>query len=214
MASGNEGDPPRAQGRQGSQRRRLSSGRVAEEAEEVFRGYAFYRYQQEREERGAELPPDPEIEQIQQELRSSESQVGQRLAIIGDDIYRRYDAEFRTMLESLQPTRENAYEHFTKIASSLFESGINWGRVIALLAFGYRMAMHVWQRGVSGFLRRIARYVGDFMLQNRIARWIAQQGGWEAVQNLDNVYMKYMLVAAVAVLGYLVLRRFFTPCTP
>ncbi|XP_053819662.1 bcl-2 homologous antagonist/killer isoform X1 [Vidua chalybeata] len=97
---------------------------------------------------------------------------------------------------------------------SLFESGINWGRVIALLAFGYRMAMHVWQRGVSGFLRRIARYVGDFMLQNRIARWIAQQGGWEAVQNLDNVYMKYMLVAAVAVLGYLVLRRFFTPCTP
>ncbi|XP_068029105.1 bcl-2 homologous antagonist/killer isoform X2 [Anomalospiza imberbis] len=194
MASGNEGDPPRAQG---SQRRRLSSeGRVAEEAEEVFRSYAFYRYQQEREERGAELPPDPEIEQIQQDLR------------------RRYDAEFRTMLESLQPTRENAYEHFTKIASSLFESGINWGRVIALLAFGYRMAMHVWQHGVSGFLRRIARYVGDFMLQNRIARWIAQQGGWEAVQNLDNVYMKYMLVAAVAVLGYLVLRRFFTPCTP
>ncbi|NXB91617.1 BAK protein, partial [Vidua macroura] len=84
-----------------------AEGRVAEEAEEVFRGYAFYRYQQEREERGAELPPDPEIEQIQQELRSSESQVGQRLAIIGDDIYRRYDAEFRTMLESLQPTREN-----------------------------------------------------------------------------------------------------------
>nr|XP_041577238.1 bcl-2 homologous antagonist/killer isoform X1 [Taeniopygia guttata] len=143
--------------------------------------------------------------------RSTESQVGQRLAIIGDDIYKRYDAEFRTMLESLQPTRDNAYEHFTRIASSLFESGINWGRVIALLAFGYRMAMHVWQRGVSGFLRRIARYVGDFMLQNRIARWIAQQGGWEAVQTLDNVYIKYVLVAAVVVLGYLVLRRFFSP---
>lgn len=43
-------------------------GRVAEEAEEVFRSYAFYRYQQEREERGAEVPPDPEIEQIQQDL--------------------------------------------------------------------------------------------------------------------------------------------------
>ncbi|NXB64711.1 BAK protein, partial [Struthidea cinerea] len=81
--------------------------RVAEEAEEVFRSYAFYRYQQEREERGAEVPPDPEIEQIQQDLESTGSQVGQRLAIIGDDIYRRYDAEFRTMLESLQPTRDN-----------------------------------------------------------------------------------------------------------
>lgn len=50
-------------------------------------------------------------------LGSTGSQVGQRLAIIGDDIYKRYDAEFRTMLESLQPTRDNAYEHFTKIAS-------------------------------------------------------------------------------------------------
>ncbi|KAL9824601.1 bcl-2 homologous antagonist/killer isoform 1-T1 [Geothlypis trichas] len=206
MASGKEGN----EGRRGSHG--LSSeGRVAEEAEEVFRSYAFYRYQQERQERGAELPPDPEIEQIQQDLESTGSQVGQRLAIIGDDIYRRYDAEFRTMLERLQPTRHNAYEHFTKIASSLFESGINWGRVIALMAFGYRLAMHVWQRGVSGFVRRIARYVGEFMLQHRIARWIAQQGGWEAVQNLDNVYVKYLLVAAVVVvLGHLVLRRFFT----
>ncbi|KAM6998466.1 bcl-2 homologous antagonist/killer [Passerculus sandwichensis] len=207
MASGNEGNEQR-RGSHGLS----SEGRVAEEAEEVFRSYAFYRYQQERQERGAELPPDPEIEQIQQDLESTGSQVGQRLAIIGDDIYRRYDAEFRTMLESLQPTRHNAYETFTKIASSLFESGINWGRVIALLAFGYRLAMHVWQRGVSGFLRRIARYVGEFMLQHRIARWIAQQGGWEAVQNLDNVYVKYLLVVAVVVvLGHLVLRRFLTP---
>ncbi|NXR16766.1 BAK protein, partial [Cinclus mexicanus] len=84
-----------------------AEGRVAEEAEEVFQSYAFYRYQQERQEQGAELPPDPEIEQLQQDLESTSSQVGQRLAIIGDDIYRRYDAEFRTLLETLQPTRDN-----------------------------------------------------------------------------------------------------------
>ncbi|NWW33176.1 BAK protein, partial [Panurus biarmicus] len=82
-------------------------GCVAEEAEEVFQSYAFYCYQQEREERGAEVPPDPEIEQIQQDLESTRSQVGQRLAIIGDDIYKRYDAEFRTILETLRPTRDN-----------------------------------------------------------------------------------------------------------
>uniref|UniRef100_A0A8C5UAW6 Bcl-2 Bcl-2 homology region 1-3 domain-containing protein n=1 Tax=Malurus cyaneus samueli TaxID=2593467 RepID=A0A8C5UAW6_9PASS len=120
---------------------------------------------------------------------------------------------------------------------SLFESGINWGRVIALLAFGYRLAMHVWQRGVSGFLRLIARCLGEFMLQHRIARWIAQQGGWVrgtgqggqgdslgqrvtdpsvpspqvAALDLDNVYVKYVLVMAVVVLGHLAVRRFFTP---
>ncbi|KFP84183.1 Bcl-2 homologous antagonist/killer, partial [Acanthisitta chloris] len=182
---------------------------VVEETEEVFCSYVFHRYQQEREERGEELPRDTEIEQIKQDLDSTGSQVGQRLAIIGDDIYRRYDAEFRKMLETLQPTKGNAYEHFTTIASSLFESGINWGRVIALLGFGYRMALHVYQHGLTGFLRRIARYVGEFMLQNRIAHWIAQQGGWVAALDLDNVYMKYMVVVALIVVGHLVVRRFF-----
>ncbi|XP_032936222.1 bcl-2 homologous antagonist/killer [Catharus ustulatus] len=209
MASGNDGDPPQLEGHRGSLL--LSSeGRVAEEAEEVFRSYAFYRYQQERAERGAELLPDPEIEQIQQDLDSTSSEVGHRLAIIGDDICRRYEAEFRTMLESLQPTRDNAFENFTKIASSLFESGINWGRVIALLAFGYRLAMHVWQCGLGGFLRRIARFLGEFMLHHRIARWIAQQGGWAAaIRRYNEIYIKFVLVAAVVLLGHLVVRRFF-----
>ncbi|KFR00810.1 Bcl-2 homologous antagonist/killer, partial [Opisthocomus hoazin] len=189
-----------------------SEDRVVKETEEVFRSYAFYRYQQEREESGEEVPMDPEIVEIQQELGSTGSLVGRRLAIIGDDINERYDAEFRCMLKSLQPTKENAYEYFTRIASSLFESGINWGRVIALLGFGYRMAVHVYQHGITGFLRRIICFVVDFMLRNRIAQWIAQQGGWVAALDLDNVYMKYMLVVvALVMVGHLVVRRFFRP---
>lgn len=50
-------------------------------------------------------------------LGSTSNQVGRRLAIIGDDINMRYDAEFRNMLKTLQPTKDNAYEYFTKIAS-------------------------------------------------------------------------------------------------
>ncbi|KFW76652.1 Bcl-2 homologous antagonist/killer, partial [Manacus vitellinus] len=205
---GNDGDPPRAQGRRGSDGRRLSQelnpeARVAAEAEEVFRSYAFYRYRQEREERGAEVPPDPEIEQIQQDVESTGSQVGQRLAIIGDDIYRRYDAEFRTMLDTLQPTAANAYEHFTKIASSLFESGINWGRVIALLSFGYRMAMHVFQHGIPGFLRR------QHSSPAPAGPTLVSAPCQVAALDLDNVYMKYMLVVTLIVVGHLVVRRFF-----
>lgn len=48
---------------------------------------------------------------------STMGQVGRQLAIIGDDINRRYDSEFQAMLQHLQPTAENAYEYFTKIAS-------------------------------------------------------------------------------------------------
>ena len=63
-------------------------------------------------------------------------------------------------------------------ACSLFESGINWGRVVALLGFGYRLALHVYQRGLTGFLGQVTRFVADFMLRRSIARWIAQRGGW------------------------------------
>ena len=48
---------------------------------------------------------------------STMGQVGRQLAVIGDDINRRYDAEFQAMLQVLQPTADNAYEYFTKIAS-------------------------------------------------------------------------------------------------
>ncbi|NWX72635.1 BAK protein, partial [Alca torda] len=85
-----------------------AENQVVEETEEVFRSYAFHRYQQEREERGEEVPMDPEIVAIEQDLGSNTgTQVGRRLAIIGDDINERYDAEFRNMLKSLQPTKEN-----------------------------------------------------------------------------------------------------------
>ncbi|KAG6935433.1 BCL2 antagonist/killer 1 [Chelydra serpentina] len=217
MASGSNSDPPDRRRRRHSEGRRQSlrlnsEDQVAQETEEVFRSYAFYRYQQEREEGEGEVPMDPEIGEIQQEPGSTSNQVGRRLAIIGDDINMRYDAEFRNMLKTLQPTKDNAYEYFTKIASSLFDSGINWGRVIALLGFGYRMAIHVYQHGVTGFLRSIARYVAEFVLRNRIAQWIADQGGWVAALDLDNVYVLYMMgVLVVVLLGHLVVRRFFSP---
>ncbi|NXW93773.1 BAK protein, partial [Alopecoenas beccarii] len=84
-----------------------SENQVAEETELVFRSYALYRYQQEVQERGEEVPVDPEITALEQEPDSTGRQVGMRLAIIGDDINQRYDAEFREMLKSLQPTKDN-----------------------------------------------------------------------------------------------------------
>uniref|UniRef100_A0A7N5JYN4 Bcl-2 homologous antagonist/killer n=1 Tax=Ailuropoda melanoleuca TaxID=9646 RepID=A0A7N5JYN4_AILME len=137
-------------------------------------------------------------------------QVGRQLAIIGDDINQRYDSEFQTMLQHLQPTAENAYEYFTKIASSLFESGINWGRVVALLGFGYRLALHVYQRGLTGFLGQVTRFVADFMLHHCIARWIAQRGGWVAALNLGNgPILNVLIVLSLVLLGQFVVRRFF-----
>lgn len=182
---------------------------MARDTEEVFRSYVFYRHQQEQEAEAA-APPDPEMVTLSPEPDSTLGQVGRQLAIIGDDINQRFDLEFHTMLQHLQPTPENAYQYFTKIASSLFESGINWGRVVALLGFGYRLALHVYQRGLTGFLGQVTRFVADFILHHCIARWIAQRGGWVAALDLGNGPIRNVLIVlAVVLLGQFVVRRFF-----
>lgn len=50
--------------------------------------------------------------------------------------------------------------------------------MVALLGFGYRLALYVYQRGLTGFLGQVTHFVVDFMLRRCIARWIAQRGGW------------------------------------
>uniref|UniRef100_A0A2K5YIZ5 Bcl-2 Bcl-2 homology region 1-3 domain-containing protein n=1 Tax=Mandrillus leucophaeus TaxID=9568 RepID=A0A2K5YIZ5_MANLE len=148
----------------------------------------FDRHQQEQEAEGPAAPADPEMVTF-----STVGQVGRRI----------------TMLHHLQPTAENAYEYFTKIASSLFESGINQGRVVALLGFGYRLALHVYQRGLTGFLGQVTRFV-VCMLQYCIAWWIAQRGSWVAALDLGNGPILNMLVIlGVVLLGPFVVQRFF-----
>lgn len=73
----------------------------------------------------------------------------------------------------------------------LFRDGnINWGRIVTLLCFGYRMAVTVIQRGIRGFFTEIVGFVVRFVLSERIARWIADQGGWVS----DFFLMKFQWV--------------------
>ncbi|XP_066133846.1 bcl-2 homologous antagonist/killer [Saccopteryx bilineata] len=209
MVSGQGPGPPRQECEEPAPSS-ISEEQVARDTEEVFRSYVFYRHQQEQEAEGAAAPADPEMASLSLEPASTMAQVGRQLAVIGDAINQRYDEEFQTMLQQLQPTAGNAYEYFTKIASSLFESGINWGRVVALLGFGYRLALYVYQRGLTGFLGQVTRFVADFMLHRCIAQWIAQRGGWVAALDLANrPIWNTLIILAVVLLGQFVVRRFF-----
>ena len=65
------------------------------------------------------------------------------------------------------------------VSRRLFRDGnVNWGRIVTLLCFGYRMAVTVIQRGIRGFFSQIVGFVVRFVISERIARWIADQGGW------------------------------------
>ena len=63
----------------------------------------------------------------------------------------------------------------------IFADDINWGRILTLLCFGYRMAIQVLRDHVgkfADFLRRIGQFLLKFLITERISRWIAENGGW------------------------------------
>ncbi|XP_078000122.1 bcl-2 homologous antagonist/killer-like [Glandiceps talaboti] len=150
---------------------------VQEQAEGIVRNFMFQRFQQEFQA-DSETPSVPELQGFTTNPLSPTAQVGRRLAQIGDDINARYAGEFRTMIRALDVTPSTAYEHFANIARKIFTDGLNWGRIVALLMFGYRIAMDVIQKGFRGFFNKVVTFVVKFIIGERISAWIAQQGGW------------------------------------
>ncbi|KAG8546879.1 hypothetical protein GDO81_029615 [Engystomops pustulosus] len=177
-----------------------------QQAEAVFLSYTFHMSAM-RSENGDSRPLNGEIEDARQTNREYDK-VGRQLATIGDDIYKRYETTFDNFLKDLDPNLENAYEIFKKIASSVFETGVNWGRILTLLGFGYRMALYIWKKGQHGFLKKIAQCLARYIVESRIAQWIAKQGGWNAVLKLTNESIKYVLMAlGIVLILQFVMRR-------
>jgi len=74
------------------------------------------------------------------------------------------------------------------IVSRLFKDGkVNWGRIITLLCFGYRLAVTVLERGCNSFFSDIITFLIRFVISEKIAKWIAEQGGWVSDKGLETV---------------------------
>ena len=83
-----------------------------------------------------------------------------------------------------------SFPSFEHIARKLFDHSITWGRIIALLLFGYEIAVTVIKSGIKSgvyeegghkegrFLRKIVSYVVKFIASQKIEKWILERGGW------------------------------------
>lgn len=157
---------------------------VIDEAEDVIRNFIYesYRHQLEEEPPDTSTPTVPELCNFTTDPVSRASQVGRQLARIGDDINRRYADDFKDMISQLNVTEETAYDVFAGVAKKLFADEINWGRVAALMCLAYRITMTVVKeraKKFAQFLKIIVSHVVRF-IKEKIAGWIAQQGGWSA----------------------------------
>ena len=93
-----------------------------------------------------------------------------------------YGKRERNSQEHTQKKQPVTKEHvIIPIFFRIFADDINWGRILTLLCFGYRMAIQVLREHLgkfADFLRRIGQFLLKFLITEKISRWIAEHGGW------------------------------------
>ncbi|CAH8594020.1 unnamed protein product [Heterobilharzia americana] len=134
------------------------------------------------------LSDDPVSNQLSSlrraEPNSIEAIVARNLAEMGDEINRIYGPRLDRMIKLL-PVEECPLEMFYNVARVLFTRGpTNWGQVITLFYFGYRLVVHRVKRGIANAFYQVCRCLINFCRQINIFVWIAQQGGWRILQFL------------------------------
>jgi len=124
------------------------------------------------------------------------------------------------MIGDLQMTSRTAYSTFAKVARRLIQQGITWGRIVALLLFGFEIAVSVLERGATGirdFLHEIVDVVVKFIINEKIAQWIKDQGGWLAFLNLSvndqDIWIKRIAAGSALVLILYLFSKWRNPNT-
>uniref|UniRef100_A0A1I8HEF3 BCL domain-containing protein n=1 Tax=Macrostomum lignano TaxID=282301 RepID=A0A1I8HEF3_9PLAT len=164
---------------------------VSTQADGIFRSFVFERFARDREigQLDPGTPDSPELARERPPPLSQEARIGRQLAEIGDDIQQRYSSQFKDMIKSLESQltdSEASFELFRRVAIRLFRDHvINWGRIVALFFFGYRVAVEKIRHGVSGFLRQIVSWICRFLRSVRHITSVAMGGENRLSRNIN-----------------------------
>ncbi|XP_026533385.1 apoptosis regulator BAX-like [Notechis scutatus] len=88
----------------------------------------------------------------------------------------RSNADITRMAETV--TSENPLHGLAKVSEAMFATGVNWGRIVVFFYFTYEVC----RQCASSFFRDVMDWAMNF-LRDRLALWIEQQGGWNAILN-------------------------------
>lgn len=104
---------------------------------------------------------------------------------LADQIEEQYPLLLNHLCHKLNITRATVYQTFFEIASEVFADGINWGRIVALFAFGGKLAVycdqHQMKELVASITEWVSRYVGA-----GLSEWIENHGGWDGLDKQFN----------------------------
>ncbi|XP_051986268.1 apoptosis regulator BAX [Xyrauchen texanus] len=164
---------------------------IIEQSAVLLRGYVIERATVEEpgmhishEELGGrpQEADDPQIKEVVDQLLR-----------IADELNR--NAELQHLINTVEANC--AQDVFMTVARSIFEDGINWGRVVALFHLAYRLIYKALTQNHLDIVKRIISWVLQFIREN-ISAWIRQQGGWQGVSHRMSRWRTVSCIAAVA----------------
>lgn len=109
----------------------------------------------------------------------STSPAARHLRRVADELIEENRQLFETMCDQLHLTPASTYATFVGIADEIFQTGTNWGRIVAFLAFGATLVVYCASReDLAQLIENIVEWISLYMNQN-LGPWINSNGGWD-----------------------------------
>ena len=115
------------------------------------------------------------------ELSDNQRKVNTEVAHVIRDIGDRLtnDSTLNSLISQVVVTKDTAFDTFLQVGAQIFNDGkVNWGRIVTLFYFGYKLAVQVINQ--IPLIKMIIQWVCQF-IKDRLAKWIFEQGGWVRV---------------------------------
>ena len=126
------------------------------------------------------------------------SQTAVTLRRLADEIELQYPSLLNHLCHKLNISRNTAYSTFVEIASEVFADGVNWGRIVALFAFGGKLAVYCDQHNMKDLVDLVTDWVGKFI--SDLSEWIEKEGGWVSEKFLFNFFFIFPLFQNISAL--------------
>lgn len=94
-----------------------------------------------------------------------------------------YPDLFETACAKLDFTPATAKSTFNSVANEIFQTGINWGRIVAVFTFGGVVAHHFVENERPDMVSHVAIWVTNFIADNLLT-WIMENGGWVRINSI------------------------------
>lgn len=122
---------------------------------------------------------------------------------LSDELEDRHPAVLANMCGRLNILTGSAHTKFVQVADEVFRDGVNWGRIVAIFAFGAKLAQYCFRNRLEKEADDIADWVGNYI--SSLSGWIRSNGGWEALNQIfseayderDRSWWKKLCLAAV-----------------